>query len=144
MDNNCWKVIPFLFPSWSSMIVYHRFKLRPFVVNCTPRCSVMPDGVITFPLFPIANQSRGNWPSNTRIPYAPFCVRAALFFFNPNTVYREARWKFNVIYTHRESSITSDAFSSEFKASAPDEKSVKGNGRLLNTRILPVIQMEFH
>lgn len=98
------------------MIVYHRLKPRPFAVNCTPRCSVMPDGVITFPLFPTANQSRGNWPSNARILHAPFPSRCA---FYPNTVYREARWKCNVTYTHRGSSITSDAFSSEFKAPAP-------------------------
>lgn len=61
------KVIPLslLFPR-SSQLVYHRFKPRAFAVNCTPRCSVMPDGDIAFSRLATANQCAGNWPSNGR------------------------------------------------------------------------------
>lgn len=59
------KVIPLslLFPR-SSQLVYHRFKPRAFAVNCTPHCSVMPDGDIAFSRLATANQCAGNWPSN--------------------------------------------------------------------------------
>lgn len=76
------KVIPLslLFPR-SSQLVYHRFKPRAFAVNCTPRCSVMPDGDIAFSRLATANQCAGNWPSNGRHSACTFFV-ARFFFFN--------------------------------------------------------------
>lgn len=50
----------------STRLVYHRFKPRALPVNCTPRCTVMPDGDIAFSRLATANQCAGNWPSNGR------------------------------------------------------------------------------
>lgn len=64
----------------STRLVYHRFKPRALSVNCTPRCTVMPDGDIAFSRLATANQCAGNWPSNGR---ACIFFLASLLLFSP-------------------------------------------------------------